>query len=61
MKSDHKDCAPETKLKNWNSIDWMKVKQSVKLLQLRIAKATREGKPNKAKALQWILTHSFYA
>jgi len=61
MKSDHKDCAPETRLKNWKSIDWKKVKQSVKSLQLRIAKATREGKHNKAKALQWMLTHSFAA
>jgi RNA-directed DNA polymerase len=25
---------------------------------MRIAKATREGKRGKAKALQWILTHS---
>ena len=33
----------------------------VKSLQLRIAKAIREGKPGKAKALQWILTHSFNA
>lgn len=28
---------------------------------MRIAKATREGRHGKAKALQWILTHSFYA
>ncbi|MBF4387251.1 reverse transcriptase N-terminal domain-containing protein, partial [Vibrio anguillarum] len=27
-------------------------------LQMRIAKATREGKHSKAKSLQWILTHS---
>ena len=40
MKSDKKDCAPGTILKNWNSIDWNKVKRSVKSLQLRIAKAT---------------------
>ena len=46
---------------NWNSIDWNKVKKSVKSLQLRIAKATREGKPGKARALQWLLTHSFDA
>lgn len=30
-------------------------------LQMRIAKAFREGKHGKVKALQWILTHSFYA
>jgi RNA-directed DNA polymerase len=28
---------------------------------MRIAKAIREGKPSKAKALQWLLTHAFYA
>ena len=61
MKSDQKDCAPETNLKNWKSIDWKKVNKSVKSLQLRIAKATREGKHGKAKALQWLLTHSFAA
>ena len=61
MKSIKQDCASETKLKNWKSINWKKVNQSVKLLQLRIAKATREGKHNKAKALQWLLTHSFAA
>lgn len=61
MKSTEKDCAPETNSKNWKSIDWKKVEKSVKSLQLRIAKATREGKPGKAKALQWLLTHSFNA
>jgi RNA-directed DNA polymerase len=45
----------------WNSIDWAKVETAVKRLQMRIAKATREGKPGKVKALQWLLTHSFYA
>ncbi len=61
MKSDQKDCAPETKLTHWKSIDWKKVRQSVKSLQVRIAKATKEGKHNKAKALQWLLTHSLNA
>ncbi len=61
MKSDQKDCAPETIVKNWKSINWKTIKQSVRSLQLRIAKATREGKYNKVKALQWMLTHSFAA
>jgi RNA-directed DNA polymerase len=61
MKSDQKDCAPETRLANWNSIDWKQVKLAVKSLQLRIAKAIKEGRHNKAKALQWMLTHSFAA
>jgi RNA-directed DNA polymerase len=33
----------------------------VERLQMRIAKATREGKHRKAASLQWILTHSYYA
>ena len=55
------DCALEARLTNWNLINWKQVEQRVKSLQLRIAKATREGKRNKAKALQWLLTHSFDA
>ena len=42
----------------WQSINWMTIEQHVLKLQMRIAKATREGKRGKAKALQWILTHS---
>ena len=61
MKSHQKDCAPETRPANWNSIDWKQVKLAVKSLQLRIAKAIKESRHNKAKALQWMLTHSFSA
>lgn len=46
---------------NWEAIDWSRIKDSVFRLQMRIAKAFRERKYGKAKALQWILTHSFYA
>jgi RNA-directed DNA polymerase len=42
----------------WQSIDWKAVESHVLKLQMRIAKATREGKHSKAKALQWVLTHS---
>jgi RNA-directed DNA polymerase len=45
----------------WKTIEWRKVYATVKKLQMRIAKAFRLGKYNKAKALQWLLTHSFYA
>jgi len=45
----------------WNFIDWKIIERHVNRLQMRIAKATREGKYGKVKALQWILTHSFYA
>ena len=52
--------APSTSL-NWKTIDWDKVEQHVKRLQMRIAKAVRENRWGKVKALQWMLTHSFYA
>jgi len=42
----------------WQSINWKAVEARVLKLQMRIAKATRDGKHGKAKALQWILTHS---
>ena len=42
----------------WQSINWKTIEQHVLKLQMRIAKATREGKQGKVKALQWILTHS---
>jgi RNA-directed DNA polymerase len=43
---------------NWDAIDWRTIKKDVLRLQMRIAKATREGRWGKAKALQWLLTHS---
>lgn len=61
MKSAKTDCALEAGHSNWNSIRWKKVERSVRSLQLRIAKATREGKTGRVKALQWMLTHSFEA
>jgi RNA-directed DNA polymerase len=45
----------------WKQIIWSRVYRSVKRLQMRIAKAIREGKCGKAKALQWLLTHSYAA
>lgn len=42
----------------WQSINWKAIEQNVLKLQMRIAKAIREGKQGKAKALQWLLTHS---
>jgi RNA-directed DNA polymerase len=44
---------------DWHSLDWATIHQTAKRLQMRIAKATREGKYGRVKALQWILTHSF--
>jgi RNA-directed DNA polymerase len=45
----------------WHSIDWAKCHLEVRKLQVRIAKATREGRWRKVNALQWLLTHSFSA
>lgn len=53
--------APSTLPQSWNAIDWKKAMAHVRQLQMRIAKAFQQGKYRKAKALQWILTHSFYA
>ena len=46
---------------NWHAIDWRKVHQNVRRLQARIVKATQEGRWNKVKSLQRLLTHSFSA
>ena len=48
-------------LTDWNSIDWARANQAVRRLQVRIAKAVREGNRRKIKSLQRLLTHSFYA
>lgn len=45
----------------WDSINWDIIKAEVYRLQTRIAKAIREGRHGKVKALQWLLTHSFHA
>jgi RNA-directed DNA polymerase len=42
----------------WDSIDWPAATAAVRRLQARIVKATREGRWNKVKALQRLLTHS---
>jgi RNA-directed DNA polymerase len=40
----------------WHDIDWAKAHQTARRLQMRIAKAAREGRWGKVKALQWLLT-----
>ncbi len=44
----------------WDSIDWNAANLSVRRLQMRIVQATKEGRWGKVKALQRLLTHSFY-
>jgi RNA-directed DNA polymerase len=53
--------APPTRFTNWKHIIWRQVENHVRRLQVRIAKAIKLGRLGKAKALQWILTHSYYA
>lgn len=45
----------------WQTINWIQAEKIVRRLQIRIAKATREGRYGKVKALQWLLTHSLSA
>lgn len=45
----------------WDNIDWLKVENDVNRLQTRIAKATASGDGNRAKRLQYLITHSFSA
>jgi RNA-directed DNA polymerase len=42
----------------WDQADWTHMEAEVKRLQMRIAKAVREGRWGKAKALQHLLTRS---
>ena len=45
----------------WHSIDWEIARRHVRRLQMRIAKAVQERRWGKVRALQNILTHSYYA
>jgi RNA-directed DNA polymerase len=47
--------------RDWKTINWQNAQSKVKRLQMRIAKAVKEKRHGKARALQWVLTHSFYA
>lgn len=53
-------CAPaDSRNLTWDGMDWSKCEAYVRKLQARIVKAQKEGRHNKVKALQWMLTHSF--
>jgi RNA-directed DNA polymerase len=43
---------------DWHQIDWASAHRTARRLQMRIAKAVREGRWGRVKALQWLLTHS---
>ena len=53
--------APSASELTWNDTNWPHVTKEVLRLQMRIAKAVREKRYGKVKALQWLLTHSFSA
>ena len=44
--------------RNWKAIPWTALRQQVRRLQVRIAKAIKNGQHRRALALQWLLTHS---
>jgi len=46
---------------NWHAINWQQAHENVRRLQARIVKATQQGKWNKVKVLQRLLTRSFTA
>jgi RNA-directed DNA polymerase len=46
---------------NWHAIDWRRVERNVRGMQIRIAKATREGNWRRVKALQRMLTRTLSA
>src|SRR5258707_4982247 len=50
--------APHSEVK-WHQMNWSAAHRNVRRLQARIVKARQEGKWNKVKALQRLLTHSF--
>ncbi len=57
-----RSCAPvDVDAQTWDEIDWTRCAKNVKKLQMRIAKAFREGKVAKAKYLQRLLTRSLSA
>ncbi len=49
--------APE----HWHAVDWRRVERNVRGMQIRIAKATRERKWRRVKALQRMLTRTLSA
>ncbi|WP_455924287.1 group II intron reverse transcriptase/maturase [Pseudomonas putida] len=50
--------APSGVAQQWHDIDWWRVQRTVRAMQIRIAKACREGNWRRVKALQRMLTRS---
>jgi RNA-directed DNA polymerase len=60
MSVENSTCAPSGEPLNFSQIDWQKCERFVNRLQARIVKSTQAGRWGKVKALQRLLTHSFY-
>lgn len=52
-------CASSGRTTDWDQIAWLRCERQVRRLQARIVKATQEGRWNKVRALQRLLTCSF--
>jgi len=50
--------AASRNMMDWHAIDWRRVTQTVRRLQVRIVKATQQGRWGKVRALHHLLTHS---
>ncbi len=59
MNTDISACASSGQATAWDQIDWPQCERQVRRLQARIVKATQEGRWNRVKALQRLLTCSF--
>ena len=53
--------APANVPAEWNAINWPTLRRQVRRLQVRIAKAVKDNRYGKVRALQWLLTHSHAA
>jgi RNA-directed DNA polymerase len=60
MNAVHPACASSGPAAQWEQINWSYCERQVSRLQARIVRATREGRHGRVKALQWLLTHSFF-
>ena len=54
-------CASPDNNEAWHQTNWQHCNETVRRLQARIVKATEEGRWNKVKSLQRLLTHSISA
>ncbi len=54
-------CAASHPEIDWHQIDWEAANRAVRRMQARIVEATKAGRWGKVRALQHLLTRSFYA